>query len=77
MIPVGATWHRGLDLVAVDRALSGVPPLPVLTEEEQRHAVATGTERGLSAGELAERLRVAARTVSRWRGELGLSNDRP
>lgn len=76
MIPVGATWHRGLDLVAIDRALSGVPPLPVLTEEEQRHAVARGTERGLSTEELAERLCLAPRTVTRWRGELEFSDDR-
>lgn len=73
--PVGATWHRGMDLVAIERVLAGSPPLPVLTEDEAAYAVVVGTARGLSAEELGERLRVAARTVVRMRADLGLSDD--
>lgn len=71
-IPVGATWHAGMDLVAVRRALSGVPPRPTLREEEERYAVVVGTGRGLSAEELAQRLGIAPRTVVRWRTEAGI-----
>lgn len=67
--PVGATWHRGVDLIAVERALRGVPPIPELTEDEQRHAVTVMTAAEMSARDIAARLGIAARTVTRWRTE--------
>lgn len=67
MIPAGATWHRGIDLVAVDRVLRGAPPLPELTEEEQKEAIRLMTEAGLSASVIAGRLGVTPRSVVRWR----------
>ncbi|MFJ3274136.1 hypothetical protein [Streptomyces sp. NPDC086776] len=75
--PVGATWHRDVDLVAVERVLSGVPPLPELTEDEQRYAVVVMTEANVGAEVIAQRLGVDARTVTRWRDDAGLSNGSP
>ncbi|MGW3735203.1 hypothetical protein [Streptomyces sp. NPDC005148] len=72
--PVGATWHRDVDLIAVERVLSGVPPLPELTEDEQRYAVVVMTEANMGAEVIAQRLGVDARTVTRWRDDAGLSN---
>ncbi|NGO67844.1 helix-turn-helix domain-containing protein [Streptomyces boncukensis] len=66
MLP-GATWHRGIDLIAVERAKSGRGDPPVLTEEEQRYACREMTDEGLSASFIADRLGVAQRTVTRWR----------
>ena len=41
---------------------------PELTEEEQRAAERAMTEAEWSAEDIAERLGVSARTVTRWRG---------
>ncbi|MFE0766122.1 helix-turn-helix domain-containing protein [Streptomyces smyrnaeus] len=70
MLP-GSTWHRGIDLIAVERAMSGRGPSPALTEEEKRYACREMTRAEMSAREIAERLGVADRTVSRWRDEDG------
>lgn len=67
--PAGATWHRGIDLIAVTRVLEGEGPLPELTEDELRYAVVVMTDRGLGAQEIADRLGVTQRTVVRWRRE--------
>lgn len=75
--PPCATWHRDVDLIAVERFMSGVPPLPELTEDEQRYAVVVMTEAGVGAEVIAQRLGVDARTVTRWRDDAGLSNGRP
>ncbi|MFH8577194.1 helix-turn-helix domain-containing protein [Streptomyces zaomyceticus] len=75
--PDCATWHRGVDLVAVDRVAAGRHPIPELSEEEQRYAVVVMTRGGLSADVIAERLGTAERTVTRWREEAGLSDGRP
>lgn len=77
MIPVGATWHRGIDLVAVERAVRGVPPLPTLTEEEAREATLRMTEADLSASVIARRLGVTERTVVRWRRKAEVGVGRP
>ncbi|MFI5629145.1 hypothetical protein ACIA8E_07155 [Streptomyces sp. NPDC051664] len=75
--PAGATWHRDVDLIAVERFMSGVNPLPELTEDEQRYAAVLMTQAGVGAEEIALRLGVAARTVTRWRLDAGLSDERP
>ncbi|MFC8463359.1 helix-turn-helix domain-containing protein [Streptomyces sp. NPDC057250] len=73
--PACATWHRDVDLVAVERVASGSWPLPVLTEKEQRYAVVVMTRAGLGESVIAERLGVAERTVDRWRDEAGLRHE--
>lgn len=73
----GATWHRGVDLIAVERVLRGVLPLPELTEDEQRYAVLAMTEADLSASVIADRLGIATRTVTRYRADAGVTDDRP
>ncbi|MFF1834153.1 helix-turn-helix domain-containing protein [Streptomyces sp. NPDC058231] len=75
--PAGATWHRDVDLIAVERFMGGAPPVPELTEDEQRYAAVLMTQADVGAEEIAQRLGVAARTVTRWRLEAGLSDERP
>lgn len=75
--PDGATWHRGVDVLAVSLVARGVPPLPELRSEmEQRYAVVVMTRARLGAEVIAARLGVTARTVVRWRDEAGLSDAR-
>ncbi|MFB8347995.1 helix-turn-helix domain-containing protein [Streptomyces niveus] len=74
MILPGATWDKGIDLVAVERAALCRGACPQLTDEEQRRAVKVMTEAGKGAAEIAERLGMADRTVTRWRDEMGLSS---
>ena len=71
---LGATWDKGIDLVAVERAALCRGACPPLTDEERRRAVKVMTEAGKSAAEIAERLGMAERTVTRWRDEMGLSS---
>ncbi|MDT0306167.1 helix-turn-helix domain-containing protein [Streptomyces sp. DSM 44917] len=56
-----------VDLVAVERALDHGRPLPPLTAADRRHAAITATARGWSAHDIASRLNIAERTVTRWR----------
>jgi DNA-binding NarL/FixJ family response regulator len=72
MLP-GATWDMGIDLVAVERAALCRGLCPQLTDEEQWRAVAVMSEAGKSAAEIAERLEMSDRTVTRWRDEMGLA----
>jgi hypothetical protein len=65
----GATWVRGVDLVAVERATSLCGVCPQLTPEEQRYAAQRMTAAERSASEIAGRLGIAERTVTRWRDE--------
>jgi hypothetical protein len=75
--PEGATYYRGVDLLAVERMRRGVYPLPVLKGEvEQRYAVVVMTRVGMGADVIAGRLGIAERTVVRWRDEAGLSDAR-
>lgn len=67
----GATWERGIDLIAIQRAMTPHWPCPELTEAEQRAAERAMTEADWSSEQIAERLGIAARTVTRWRGEDG------
>lgn len=57
--------------------MRGVPPLPELTEDEQRYAVVLMTQAGVGGEEIARRIGVVERTVTRWRFEAGLSDERP
>jgi hypothetical protein len=66
----GATWHQGIDLVAVERAMSRRGRCPKLTEEEVLYAVAEMTAAEGGAEEIAERLGLSSRTVTRWRKAL-------
>ncbi|WP_086860337.1 helix-turn-helix domain-containing protein [Streptomyces milbemycinicus] len=76
--PPFATWHRGLDLIAVERVVRGVLPLPELTEGEQRHAaVLMTTDMEMPARAIAARLGVSERTVTRWRTDAGVSDGSP
>ncbi|BBA98275.1 hypothetical protein RVR_4406 [Actinacidiphila reveromycinica] len=72
MLP-GATWDKGIDLIAVERAVSCRGVCPDLTDEEQRRVVLVMTEAGQGAEVIGARLGLASRTVSRWRGEMGLT----
>lgn len=62
----GRTWVRGMDLVAIERAMSMCDVCPTLTPEERRYAVREMTAARWSAREIAERLGIAERTVTRW-----------
>jgi DNA-directed RNA polymerase specialized sigma24 family protein len=70
VIRPGATWHRGIDLIAIERAMSLRGMCPALTDEEQRYAVEEMTAAEWSAEEIADRLGMSSRTVTRWRKEL-------
>lgn len=63
-----ATLHRGIDLIAVQRATTLQWPCPELTGEKQRYAGREMTAAGWSTQEIADRLGVADRTVIRCRG---------
>ncbi|BDH04866.1 hypothetical protein [Streptomyces seoulensis] len=58
-----------IDDAAVRRVVDGISPLPVLTRDEARLACWHLTQRGHSAAEIADRVRVVPRTVARWRAE--------
>ncbi|MEU7092946.1 helix-turn-helix domain-containing protein [Kitasatospora aureofaciens] len=70
--PVGATWHRGVDLFAVERFERGEHPLPPLTPEEKRYAA---IHTRLPIKTIAARLGVHERQVSRWREEAARDRD--
>jgi ATP/maltotriose-dependent transcriptional regulator MalT len=61
--------HAEIDDEAVRRVVRGEHPLPLLTRDEARLACWHLTVRGCSAPEIAERVKVAPRTVVRWRRE--------
>ncbi|MFD4315066.1 helix-turn-helix domain-containing protein [Streptomyces sp. NPDC058548] len=63
-----------MDLVAVERAALCRGVCPPLSEAERRRTVQVMTEAGKSAVEIAERLGMSDRTVTRWRDEMGLSS---
>ncbi|MFZ3595115.1 helix-turn-helix domain-containing protein [Streptomyces sp. BH104] len=67
----GATWHRGIDLVAIRRVMEPWGPWPPLNEDEQRYACRQLTAAQVSAADIARRLGVSERTVTRWRDEDG------
>ncbi len=61
------TGVPGVDFLAIERVVNGDLPLPGLNEAEQELAARLMTREGLGAEEIAERLRVEPRTVTRWR----------
>lgn len=61
--------NREIDELAIRRVVRGERPLPVLSRTEARLACLQLTQRGHSAAEVAERIRVVKRTVERWRAE--------
>lgn len=63
-LPGGASYGD-IDLNAVRRALTGLPPHPPLTPKEQRYAFTFAA--GIGPAELAARLGVSKRTIDRWR----------
>jgi hypothetical protein len=60
---------RAIDERAVQRVVAGDHPFPVLSRVEARTACWHLTQLGCSASEIAERVRIAKRTVHRWRAE--------
>lgn len=62
-----ATGVPGVDFLAVERVVNGDLPLPHLNEAEQELAARLMTREAMGAEEIAERLRVEPRTVTRWR----------
>jgi hypothetical protein len=51
----------------IDQVVNGSPPYPVLSESDLHTAWLLLEEKGKSARQIAERLHVAVRTVTRWR----------
>ncbi|MFI1735234.1 hypothetical protein ACH40E_39650 [Streptomyces acidicola] len=62
-----ATGVPGIDFLAIERVINGDLPLPHLNETEQELATRLMTRAELGADEIAKRLRVEPRTVTRWR----------
>lgn len=63
-----AEWNASVDEVAVELLISGRPV--VATRAERQEAVAVLTRRGMTSTVIAQRLRVATRTVERLRARL-------
>ena len=61
--------HQVVDESAVMRVVLGLRPLPVLSRDEARLACWHLTQHDAPASEIAERVRIAKRTVHRWRAE--------
>ncbi|MGR3937076.1 helix-turn-helix domain-containing protein [Streptomyces sp. BRA346] len=62
-----ATGVPGIDFLAVERVVNGDLPLPRLNEAEQELAAQLMTRAELCTEEIAERLHVEPRTITRWR----------
>ncbi|MDH2389413.1 helix-turn-helix domain containing protein [Streptomyces sp. HNM0663] len=57
----------GVDFMAVERVVNGGLPTPELNEAEQELAARIMTRAGRPARDIAERVGVETRTVTRWR----------
>lgn len=67
-LPAGTTW-RGMDLVAIRRALHGeAPPYPSLDEDERRFAARFAPVE-MTTEELSRRLGCCSRSAKKWREE--------
>lgn len=66
-LPGGTEW-RGLDLVAIRRALRGTAPYPPLDEDERRFA-ARFAPAEMTIQELSRRLGCGSRSAKKWRKE--------
>ncbi|MFJ6014531.1 hypothetical protein [Streptomyces sp. NPDC092952] len=69
----GDTWDNGVDLAAVERAVSMRGACPPLTMPEQRRAVHEMTKTGMSEAVIRSRLGLSERTVRGWRREVRAS----
>ncbi|WP_433893064.1 WhiB family transcriptional regulator [Streptomyces sp. CA-111067] len=58
-----------IDLIAVERAITGRPPFPTLNRPEQRYAVHLLTRSGRGAKDIAGLLGITTRTINRWRAQ--------
>ncbi|MFD8774550.1 helix-turn-helix domain-containing protein [Streptomyces sp. NPDC059916] len=67
----GATWHRGIDLIAIERVMAEWGPWPSLSEEELPYACREMSAADIPVPVIAERLGISERTVTRWRGTEG------
>ncbi|WP_405848062.1 helix-turn-helix domain-containing protein [Streptomyces niveus] len=72
-IPTDRTYHRGVDWIAVERAITGDAPRPQLTRQEQLTATLMLIRAGWTEKATAEALGIQLRQVSRWKFENGLS----
>ncbi|MFI5688628.1 helix-turn-helix domain-containing protein [Streptomyces sp. NPDC051636] len=70
------TGVAGVDFLAVERVVNGDLPLPSLNEAEQELAARLMTRAELAADEIAERLNVEPRTITRWRAAWKKEGDR-
>lgn len=61
------TGSAGVDFMAVERVVNGELPAPELNEAEQELVARIMTRAGHAAGDIAARVGVEARTVTRWR----------
>lgn len=61
--------HEDIDERAVQRVVLGLRPLPELSRNEARLACWYLTRHEAPASEIADRVRIAKRTVHRWRAE--------
>lgn len=61
------TWDGGVDLLAVERVVNNDLPIPQLTEAEQELAARLMTREGFGSAEIAGRIGVENRTITRWR----------
>lgn len=64
-LPAGTEW-RGMDLVAIRRALTGPAPYPPL-EDDERHFAARFADPAMTTKELARRLGCCEQSAKRWR----------
>ncbi|MEU8723559.1 helix-turn-helix domain-containing protein [Streptomyces antimycoticus] len=64
-----STRYRGdtVDLVAVGRYLTNRDSLPPLSEAEQEYTARALTHAGCGSRDIARRLGIAERTITRWR----------
>ncbi|MFD3978357.1 hypothetical protein ACFWR6_07190 [Streptomyces griseus] len=68
----GDTWEAGVDLVAVERAVSERGGCPELQPAEVLRAIEIMTGLGRSEKVIAKRLGLSVRTVTRRRADMGL-----
>jgi DNA-directed RNA polymerase specialized sigma24 family protein len=55
-----------LDLIAVERVVNNLEPLPVLTDAEKRRAVREMHRAGVTYSDMAARVGILERQVARW-----------
>ncbi|GGJ87232.1 hypothetical protein GCM10011583_18460 [Streptomyces camponoticapitis] len=71
-IPTDRTYSRGVDWIALERAIAGDWPRPQLTRHEQLTATLLLIRAGWTEKATAEAVGVQLRQVSRWKFEHGI-----